>query len=61
MVCKVQATLTNSLRKICGEAVSADSEATRVFTAELKKIIDDFPPDLVLKVDETGLFWKKLP
>jgi len=48
--------------KIIEEAASADIEATRVFTAEFKKIIeDDFPPDLVFNVDETGLFWKQVP
>jgi len=47
--------------KISGEAASAaDIEATRAFTAEFKKIIEDndFPPDLVFDVDETGLYWK---
>jgi len=31
--------------------------------AKFKKIIEDndFPPDLVFKVYETGLYWKKLP
>ena len=49
--------------KICGEAASADTEATRAFTAEFKKIIEDndFPPDLDFNVDEIGLFLKKLP
>jgi len=48
--------------KISGEAASANIEATHMFTAEFKKIIEDndFPPDLVFNVDETGLFWKKL-
>jgi len=48
--------------KISGQATSADIEATRVFTAEFKKITvdNDFPPDLVFNVDGTGLFWKKL-
>jgi len=34
-----------------------------VFTTKFKKIIEDsdFPSDLVFNVDETGLFWKKLP
>jgi len=48
--------------KISGEAVSADIEATHTFTAKFKKITEDndFPPDLVFNVDETGLYWKKL-
>ena len=39
--------------KISVEAASADIEATRTFTAEFKKTIEDndFPPDLVLNVD----------
>ena len=43
--------------KIGGEAVSDDIEATRVFVADFKKIIvgNDFPPDLLFNVDETGL------
>jgi hypothetical protein len=49
--------------KISGEAASADIEATRAFTAEFKKIVEDndFPLDLVFNVDETGLYWEKLP
>ena len=49
--------------KISGEAASADIEVTRVFTAEFKKIIEDndFLPDLVFNVDETGLYWEMLP
>jgi len=48
--------------KISGEAASADIEATRVFTTEFKKIIEDsdFPPDLAFNVNGTGLYWKKL-
>jgi hypothetical protein len=58
MVCKVQTTLANSLQKFSGQAVSADIEATRAFTAEFKKIIEDnnFPPDLVFNVNETVLY-----
>ena len=49
--------------KIGGEAASADIEATCAFTAEFKKIVEDndFPLDLVFNVDETGLYWEKLP
>ena len=49
--------------KISGEAASADIEATRVFTAEFKKIFEDngCPPDCVFNMDETGLYWIKLP
>ena len=49
--------------QISGEAASAHIEATRAFTAEFKKAIgdDDSSPDLFFNVDETGLYWKKLP
>jgi len=49
--------------KFSREAASADIKATRAFIAEFKKIIEDsdFPPDLVFNVDETGLYWEKLP
>jgi len=49
--------------KISGQAASADIEATCAFTAEFKKIIEDndFPPHVVFNMDETGLYWKKLP
>ena len=34
-----------------------------MFTAEFRKVIEDsdFTTDLVLKVNETGLYWKMLP
>ena len=46
--------------KFSGEAASANIKATRAFTAEFKKIIEDndFPSDFVFNVDETGLYWK---
>ena len=49
--------------KISGETVSADIEITRAFTAEFKEIIEEnnFTPYLVFNVDETELYWKKLP
>ena len=48
--------------KMSGEASSADTEAICTFTAEFKKIIDDndFTPDLVFNMDESGLYWKQL-
>jgi hypothetical protein len=44
--------------KIRGEAVSADIEGTRAFTAEFKKIIEKngFSSDPVFNVDETGMY-----
>ena len=46
--------------KISEEAASADTEATHVFTAKFKKIIEDndFPPDLDFNVDETVVLEK---
>ena len=45
--------------KIRREAASAIIEATCTFTTEFKKIIEDndFLPDLVFNMDETGLYW----
>ena len=45
------------------EAATADIEATRAFPSEFKKITENsnFPPDLVFNLDETALYWKKLP
>ncbi len=49
--------------KITGEAASTDETATANFPAELKKIIEENGYDKwqIFNVDETGLFWKKMP
>ncbi|XP_035214767.1 tigger transposable element-derived protein 1-like, partial [Stegodyphus dumicola] len=50
--------------KITGEAASGDTKAAAEFPAILKKkIIEEgnYPPELVFNVDETGLFWKRMP
>lgn len=49
--------------RITGEAASADAAAATAFPATLKAIIEkgDYPPELVFNVDETGLFWKRMP
>jgi hypothetical protein len=62
MVRKIQATLASSLQKFSWEAAGAAIEATRAFTAEFKKIIEDndFPPDPVFNVNETGLYWRNM-
>jgi hypothetical protein len=41
---------------------SANIEETRLFTTEFKEITEGnaFQPDLVLNVDQAGLYWKKL-
>jgi predicted transcriptional regulator len=46
-----------------GEAASADTAAAEAFPVELKKIIQDggYTKQQILIVDETGLFWKKMP
>lgn len=49
--------------KKMGEAASADSEAAREYPEELRAIIDKggYTPQQVYNVDETGLFWKRMP
>ena len=49
--------------KIKGETASADELAAKEFPQELRKIIEDGrqTPDQVWNVDESGLFWKKMP
>ncbi|CAK9816146.1 Tigger transposable element-derived protein 1 [Anthophora plagiata] len=49
--------------KITGEAASGDTKAAAEFPVTLKTIIEqgNYPPELVSNVDETGLFWKKMP
>jgi len=46
-----------------GEAASADSVAATLYPTELKSIINEgsYSPKQVFNVDETGLFWKRLP
>ncbi|GFY74588.1 tigger transposable element-derived protein 1 [Trichonephila inaurata madagascariensis] len=55
----------NNLRniKITGEAASGDTRAAAEFPGKLKTIIEhgNYPPELVFNVDETGLFWKRVP
>ena len=50
-------------RSISGEAASADTEAAEKFIDELDKIIEEggYLPEQIFNVDETGLFWKKMP
>ncbi|CAK9801784.1 Tigger transposable element-derived protein 1 [Anthophora plagiata] len=49
--------------KITGEAASGDTKAAAEFPATLKTIIEqgNYPPELVFNVDETGLFWNRMP
>ncbi|XP_042227670.1 tigger transposable element-derived protein 1-like isoform X2 [Homarus americanus] len=52
----------HAIKTIC-EAASPDTEATRKYPDELKKIIDEggYTPEQVYNVDETELYWKRLP
>ncbi|GFY45852.1 tigger transposable element-derived protein 1 [Trichonephila inaurata madagascariensis] len=45
------------------EAASGDTKAAAEFPAKLKTIIEkgNYPPELVFNVDETSLFWKRMP
>jgi hypothetical protein len=56
---KVHAKLHNI--KVIGEAASADTVATTEFPKTLAEIIknEDYLPQQIFNVDETGLFWKK--
>ncbi|UYV78810.1 hypothetical protein LAZ67_16002856 [Cordylochernes scorpioides] len=49
--------------KIKGEVASADEEAARKYPEKLAKIIKDggYCAHQIFNVDETGLFWKKMP
>ncbi len=49
--------------KCRGEAASADHAAASEFPAKLKKIIEEggYSPKQVYNIDETGLFWKRMP
>lgn len=49
--------------KMSGEAASADVEAAKNYPATFKKIIEagGYTPQQVYNVDETGLFWKRMP
>uniref|UniRef100_K7F5Z8 HTH CENPB-type domain-containing protein n=1 Tax=Pelodiscus sinensis TaxID=13735 RepID=K7F5Z8_PELSI len=49
--------------KVQGEAASADVSAASSFPKILEDIIDDggYLPEQIFNVDETGLFWKKMP
>lgn len=58
---KIRAKLHNI--KVTGEAASADVNAANNFPGYLKAIIEDgnYCAQQVFNVDETGLFWKKMP
>lgn len=49
--------------RMLGEAASADDASASLFPAELKKRIEEggYSPKQVFNIDETGLYWKKMP
>jgi hypothetical protein len=49
--------------KLTGEAVSADIDAASTFPAKLAKLIEQGGScaSKIFNVDETALFWKKMP
>ena len=48
---------------VSGEAASADKVASEKFPINLKEFIDTggYAPQQIFYVDNTGLFWKKMP
>ena len=58
---KARANLHNV--KVSGEAASEDTVAAREFPETLREIIDEgtYLPEQVFNVDETGLYWKRMP
>ncbi|XP_053575658.1 tigger transposable element-derived protein 1-like [Bombina bombina] len=49
--------------KVQGEAAAADTEAAESYPSDFANIIEDggYSMDQIFNVDETGLFWKKMP
>lgn len=49
--------------RVTGEAASADEEGARKFVDSLDKLIKDegYLAEQIFNVDETGLFWKRMP
>ncbi|XP_045101357.1 tigger transposable element-derived protein 1-like [Portunus trituberculatus] len=49
--------------KVSGEAASADVKAAEKFPGKLAEIIHQggYTPQQIFNVDETGLYWKKMP
>nr|XP_033793496.1 NACHT, LRR and PYD domains-containing protein 3-like [Geotrypetes seraphini] len=49
--------------RVTGEAVSADEEGAKKFVDSLEEIIkvESFPAEQIFNVDETGLYWKRMP
>ena len=45
-----------------GEAASVDEDAAAAFPTTLKKLIEKgYKPEQVFNMDETVIFWKKIP
>ncbi|KFD62567.1 hypothetical protein M514_25303 [Trichuris suis] len=49
--------------QMTGEAASADKEAAAAYPPSLKKLIDErgYSSQQIFNVDETSLFWKRMP
>ena len=49
--------------KVYQKAGSADEDVAKLFVEELDKITEEggYLPEQIFNVDETGLFWKKIP
>ena len=49
--------------KMIGESASADLESAEKYPIEFRKIVErgNYPANLIFNVDETGLYWKRMP
>lgn len=49
--------------KLTGETASADEEVARAYPENFRPLVQEgeHPSDFVFSVDETGLYWKKMP
>jgi hypothetical protein len=48
-------------KQVCGESGAVDVQKCSVWINNLPKLIENYSPDDIFNVDETGLFFKYLP
>lgn len=47
--------------KVTGESASSDTTAAEKFVPQFEKLVEEYSPKQVFNVDETGIFWKRMP